>query len=33
MSVDSEWYVLEVDATAGFKGLFEATVTSSRPTL
>lgn len=31
MSVDGEWYVLEVNATAGFKGLFEATATSPAP--
>ncbi|MEF8781026.1 MAG: RimK family alpha-L-glutamate ligase [Haloferacaceae archaeon] len=31
MSVDGEWYVLEVNATAGFKGLFEATGTSVAP--
>lgn len=28
---DGEWYVLEVNATAGFKGLFEATRTSPAP--
>jgi len=31
ISVDGEWYVLEVNATAGFKGLFEATATSPAP--
>lgn len=31
MSVDGEWYILEVNATAGFKGLFEATGISVAP--
>jgi RimK family alpha-L-glutamate ligase len=31
MSIDGEWYVLEVNATAGFKGLFEATGVSVAP--
>ncbi len=31
MSVDGEWYILEVNATAGFKGLFEATDISVAP--
>jgi RimK family alpha-L-glutamate ligase len=31
MSVDGDWYVLEVNATAGFKGLFEATGRSVAP--
>ena len=28
---DGEWYVLEVNPTAGFKGLFEATGRSAAP--
>jgi RimK family alpha-L-glutamate ligase len=31
MPVDGEWYVLEVNATAGFKGLFAATGVSAAP--
>jgi RimK family alpha-L-glutamate ligase len=31
MSIDGEWYVLEVNATAGFKGLFSATGVSAAP--
>jgi len=31
MPVDGEWYVLEVNATAGFKGLFTATGVSVAP--
>jgi len=31
MPVDGEWYVLEVNATAGFKGLFSATGISPAP--
>jgi RimK family alpha-L-glutamate ligase len=31
MSVDGRWYVLEVNATAGFKGLFSATGVSVAP--
>ncbi|MFT4891881.1 MAG: RimK family alpha-L-glutamate ligase [Halobacteriales archaeon] len=31
MPVDGEWYVLEVNATAGFKGLFSATGVSAAP--
>jgi hypothetical protein len=31
MSVDETWYLLEVNATAGFKGLFSATGTSAAP--
>ena len=31
MSVDGEWYLLEVNATAGFKGLFSATGISAAP--
>ncbi|MFB6217793.1 MAG: RimK/LysX family protein [Halobacteriaceae archaeon] len=31
MDVDGTWYVLEVNATAGFRGLFEATGTSAAP--
>jgi RimK family alpha-L-glutamate ligase len=31
MSVDGTWYVLEVNATAGFKGLFSATGVSAAP--
>jgi len=31
MVSDGQWYVLEVNATAGFKGLFEATSTSPAP--
>lgn len=31
MPVDGDWYVLEVNATAGFKGLFEATGVSVAP--
>lgn len=31
MSVGDTWYVLEVNATAGFKGLFAATGTSAAP--
>jgi len=30
-AVDGEWYVLEVNPTAGFRGLFEATETSPAP--
>jgi len=30
-AVDGKWYVLEVNPTAGFKGLFEATETSPAP--
>jgi RimK family alpha-L-glutamate ligase len=30
---DGEWYVLEVNATAGFKGLFEATGVSPAPAI
>lgn len=31
MSIDGAWYVLEVNATAGFKGLFSATGVSAAP--
>ncbi|MEF8781705.1 MAG: RimK/LysX family protein [Haloarculaceae archaeon] len=31
MSVDGDWYILEVNATAGFKGLFTATGRSVAP--
>lgn len=31
MSIDGEWYILEVNATAGFKGLFAATGRSVAP--
>jgi len=31
LPVDGDWYVLEVNATAGFKGLFEATGVSAAP--
>jgi len=31
MPIDGEWYVLEVNATAGFKGLFAATGVSAAP--
>ena len=31
MPIDGEWYVLEVNATAGFKGLFSATGISAGP--
>jgi RimK family alpha-L-glutamate ligase len=31
MPIDGEWYVLEVNATAGFKGLFSATGVSAAP--
>jgi len=31
MAADGEWYVLEVNATAGFRGLFSATGTSVAP--
>jgi len=31
MPIDGEWYILEVNATAGFKGLFSATGVSSAP--
>jgi len=31
MSVDGSWYVLEVNATAGFRGLYSATGTSVAP--
>ncbi|QAU11911.1 ATP-grasp domain-containing protein [Halorubrum sp. BOL3-1] len=31
MPVDGEWFVLEVNATAGFKGLFSATGVSAAP--
>jgi len=31
MSIDGAWYILEVNATAGFKGLFSATGTSVAP--
>jgi RimK family alpha-L-glutamate ligase len=31
MSADDEWYILEVNATAGFKGLFSATGVSVAP--
>ncbi|MFB6111742.1 MAG: RimK/LysX family protein [Halobacteriaceae archaeon] len=31
MSIDGEWYILEVNATAGFKGLFAATGVSVAP--
>ncbi|MFB6298239.1 MAG: aspartyl protease family protein [Salinirussus sp.] len=31
MIADGEWYVLEVNATAGFKGLFDATGLSAAP--
>jgi len=31
MSVDGSWYILEVNATAGFKGLFSATGISAAP--
>ena len=31
MSVDGDWYVLELNATAGFKGLFDATGVSVAP--
>jgi RimK family alpha-L-glutamate ligase len=31
LSVDGEWYVLEVNATAGFRGLFTATGVSAAP--
>ncbi len=31
MAIDGEWYILEVNATAGFKGLFEATGVSVAP--
>jgi hypothetical protein len=31
MTVEDEWYILEVNATAGFKGLFSATGVSAAP--
>jgi RimK family alpha-L-glutamate ligase len=31
MPIDGEWYILEVNATAGFKGLFSATGVSAAP--
>jgi len=31
MPIDDDWYVLEVNATAGFKGLFSATGVSAAP--
>lgn len=31
MQIDDEWYILEVNATAGFKGLFGATGVSAAP--
>ncbi|MEF8894358.1 putative ATP-dependent zinc protease [Halodesulfurarchaeum sp.] len=31
MPIDGEWYILEVNATAGFKGLFSATELSAAP--
>jgi RimK family alpha-L-glutamate ligase len=31
MSIDDSWYILEVNATAGFKGLFSATGISAAP--
>jgi RimK family alpha-L-glutamate ligase len=31
MPIDGEWYILEVNATAGFKGLFSATGVSPAP--
>ena len=31
MPIDGEWFILEVDATAGFKGLFSATGVSPAP--
>lgn len=31
MSIDGSWYILEVNATAGFKGLFSATGISAAP--
>jgi hypothetical protein len=31
MRSDGQWYVLEINATAGFKGLYEATATSPAP--
>ena len=33
MPIDGEWYILEVNATAGFKGLFSATGVSAAPAI
>ncbi|MDY6819279.1 MAG: RimK/LysX family protein [Halobacteriales archaeon] len=33
LPIDGEWYILEVNATAGFKGLFDATGVSAAPAI